>query len=41
MTSIAQPDKTNSSIIYPTNINLISVPDPKTGTQKSVIVASQ
>jgi hypothetical protein len=41
VTSIAQPDKNNSSNIYPTNINLLSIPDPTTGTQKTVIVASQ
>ena len=41
MMSIAQPDKTNSSILYPTNINLLSIPDPKTGVQKTVIVANQ
>lgn len=41
MTADAQPDKNNSSNRYPTNINLISLPDPKTGAQKTVIVASQ
>jgi hypothetical protein len=38
MTSIAQP-KTGSSYIFPTNINLITIPDPKTGKEATVIVA--
>jgi hypothetical protein len=41
MSSIAQPDKTNSSNIYPNNINLLSLPNPKNGKQAIVIVADQ
>ena len=38
-TSIAQPKIGGSTYIFPTNINLISIPDPKTGKEATVIVA--
>jgi hypothetical protein len=39
--SMAQPKIGGSTYIFPTNINLITIPDPKTGKQETVIVADQ
>ena len=41
ITSTAQLNNLDSTDSWPTNINLLSIPDPKTGVQKTVIVASQ
>ena len=41
MEATAQQSLTSADGSHPTNINLLSIPDPTTGIQKTVIVASQ